>query len=183
MYYNLKQECIPAGYLLSAAVVISPATHAPCHPCPLLPCTPLSHHAHPLCHACSHCGQNDRRLWKHYLSATTVGDDNNRYITCGQQLNLPAWNPFPLTHSVWVYWASRQPAASCWQDQRVNWHQLPLQITPWLKGDIPRDCFWPFWLLIVICRGQSTGTYGLHHSGTSQDWHFIHLVYLSSQDR
>ena len=22
-----------------------------------------------------------------------------------------------------------------------------------------------------------TGTYGLHHSGTSQDWHFIHLAH------
>ena len=28
-----------------------------------------------------------------------------------------------------------------------------------------------------FCRGQSTGTYGLHHSEMSQDWHFIHIVH------
>ena len=45
-----------------------PAMHAPCHTCP--PC-----HAPPAMHThlpCTPPGQNDRRLWKHYLSATTV---------------------------------------------------------------------------------------------------------------
>ena len=76
----------------------TPAMHTPCHACPPLPCIhpfdrhTLLHHTCPLfiMHAplhhtyspphfathTPHCGQNDRRLWKHYLSATTVADGN-----------------------------------------------------------------------------------------------------------
>ena len=79
-----------------------PATHAPCHtwplPCmcpplphmPPSPCmtpfamhTPFATHAPPspctppLSTCMRPCGQNDRGLWKHYLSATTVADGNN----------------------------------------------------------------------------------------------------------
>ena len=31
----IKQECIPVGCVLSAALAVSPATHAPCHACQL----------------------------------------------------------------------------------------------------------------------------------------------------
>ena len=53
-----KQECIPVGCVLSAAVAVSPAMHAPHHACPLphtLPChaCPLPHMPH--CHACPPC--------------------------------------------------------------------------------------------------------------------------------
>ena len=38
-----KQECIPVGCVLPAAVAISPATHTPlCHACPPSPCMPPS---------------------------------------------------------------------------------------------------------------------------------------------
>ena len=43
-----------------------PFSHAHPHP---LPCMPLSPHMPP-------CGQNDRHLWKHYFSTTTVADSN-----------------------------------------------------------------------------------------------------------
>ena len=47
----------------------------------------------------------------------------------------------------------------------------------------PRAAFDGSDFSLWFCRGQSTGTYGLHHSGMSQDWHFVHLVHWSSQDR
>ena len=31
---NIKQECIPVGCIPSAAVAVSPTTHAPHHACP-----------------------------------------------------------------------------------------------------------------------------------------------------
>ena len=57
--------------------------HAPCRACPL-PCMPLAIYApchappgtHAPCHARPPCEQNNRRLWKHSLSATTVADGN-----------------------------------------------------------------------------------------------------------
>ena len=72
---------------------IPPAIFAPCHPCPLLcitlPChaCPLPRmppcHARPLCHtppcrACPPCEQNDKCLWKHNFSATTIADGKMR---------------------------------------------------------------------------------------------------------
>ena len=49
--FECKQECIPVGCILSAAVDISPAMHAPHHAHPL----PHTHHwhTHP-CHTCPH---------------------------------------------------------------------------------------------------------------------------------
>ena len=57
-----------------------PATHICHHTCPP-PCKPPAMYT-PNCHTCpsaTHAphGQNDRGLWKHYLSATTVADGNN----------------------------------------------------------------------------------------------------------
>ena len=126
----LMQEYIPVGCIPSAAAVVSPAMHVPCHTC--LPChahprhtslptmhaSPAMHtpyHACPLphnppamhapCHTsplpcmppATHAPCHtwppalhsphqasppvdrilDRRLWKHYLSGTTVADGNN----------------------------------------------------------------------------------------------------------
>ena len=64
------------------------AMHAPCHACPPLPCRPPT--MHDPCHTCTppcmspSCGQNDRRLWKYNLSATTVGYTmpNSEEIQC-----------------------------------------------------------------------------------------------------
>ena len=80
-------------HMCPLAMHMSPShTHplpcAPCHACPLatytpLPCMPPAMHAPlpcmPPCHACAlpctlPCEQNDRGLWKHNLSATTVGN-------------------------------------------------------------------------------------------------------------
>ena len=58
-----EQECIPVGFVLSAAMTVSPVTHIPlpctppCHTCPL-PCmasathTPTPPHTPPLHHTC-----------------------------------------------------------------------------------------------------------------------------------
>ena len=56
------------------------ATHAPlCHTCPALPRMPsFATHA-PLCHTCPFC-HACTCLWKHYLSATTVGDGNKQVL-------------------------------------------------------------------------------------------------------
>ena len=59
----MQQECIPVGCVRSAAVTISPATHAPCHTCPrchahplprmlLSQCMPPFTTRTPLCHTC-----------------------------------------------------------------------------------------------------------------------------------
>ena len=55
----------------------APTTHAPAMHAPL-PCTPPCH-AHPLAMHTPR-GQNDRRLWKHNLSATTVADGKTFYV-------------------------------------------------------------------------------------------------------
>ena len=96
IYMYSRQECIPVGYVPSAKCAkwpnVLPRTplpytslphvphhaHTPCHT------FPSNHHTHtPAMHAPR--GQNDRRLWKHYLSATTDADGNytrlsNNYI-------------------------------------------------------------------------------------------------------
>ena len=84
---------------------IPPAMHAATTDA-LLPCTPPATHAPlpcmsplpcmPTCHAClnppaSSPGQKDRiletRLWKHYLSATTVADGNDTLCIQASQVN------------------------------------------------------------------------------------------------
>ena len=72
-----------------------PAIHTPCHTCPLHHAPPLPYTS-PLCHTCPppphmapftmHAphGQNDRCLWNHYLSVTTVADGNDAEISVRQ---------------------------------------------------------------------------------------------------
>ena len=48
--HSFQQECIPVRCVMSTAVAISHATHAPCHPCPL-PCMPIATQAPTPCHA------------------------------------------------------------------------------------------------------------------------------------
>ena len=48
----VKQECIPVGYVPSAAVAVTPATQAPCHAHPPPHMPPPTMHAP--CHACPH---------------------------------------------------------------------------------------------------------------------------------
>ena len=106
-----KQECIQIGCVPSAAVTVSPATHAPPLPC----MHPLSPRKCPHCHACPpllpyspplRCGQNDRRLWKYYLSATTVADgkywyDDSRLEVAWDNNLFLSWYPaLVMKHSV-----------------------------------------------------------------------------------
>ena len=64
---------------MHAPAIHAPTMHAPCHTHP--PAMHAPHHAHPL--PCTPPPVDrifDTRLWKHYLSATTVADDNNTFI-------------------------------------------------------------------------------------------------------
>ena len=61
----LRQECIPVGCVPSTAVAISPATHAP----------PPPRHVPPPVDRIL-----DTRLWKHYLSTTTVVDGKQVWV-------------------------------------------------------------------------------------------------------
>ena len=84
-----------SGWLSCLLPSMPPTMHAPCHAHPLPHMPPPT--MHDPCHACPPalltplpCEQNDRRLWKHNLSATTAADGNKkgligyslRFITC-----------------------------------------------------------------------------------------------------
>ena len=77
----LTMHMPPAMHALPPCMLLPcmPPTHAPCHTCPPshMPPSPmpLATHAHPLVDRIL-----DTRLWKHYLSATTVADGNNQHI-------------------------------------------------------------------------------------------------------
>ena len=79
---RLLLPCTPPWHTNHPAIHAPPAMHAPsCH-AHSSPCIPLFTMHAPLCHACPPLphmppGQSDRRLWKHYLSATTVADGKN----------------------------------------------------------------------------------------------------------
>ena len=79
-----------------------PAMHAPCHVCPSLPhmppplpyMPPFTMHA--FLPGMPPCGQNDRRLWKHYLSTTAVADGKNLKAFVESELvirnaSFPCW--------------------------------------------------------------------------------------------
>ena len=147
--------------VISPAIHASSTMHAPlCHapsPFPTLPCMPplpcmpsLPHtppfatHIPPLphmppspctppCHACPL--TTDRCLWKHYLSATTVVDGNNRNPK--RKLHL-TWHEFrhswnfwnPQNHSLFKWY---KPALSCsdlWPKGMVS-YVIRMTRLPW----------------------------------------------------
>ena len=96
----LTQECILVWCVPTAAVAISSATHAraprhalptPRHTCPL-PCK-IPRHTRPPPDRIL-----DTRLWKHYLSASTIADGNKRFHFIAifmQEMCISEWNCTP----------------------------------------------------------------------------------------
>ena len=106
----------PLDHAHLRAMHTSPLPHTHTHPAmhTSLPCMSLAMRAHH-CHTCppplphmppltmhaflprmSPCGQNDRRLWKHYLSPTTVADGKNLKVFVESELvirnaSFPCW--------------------------------------------------------------------------------------------
>ena len=101
------------------------ATHAPftMHP-PFAMYPPLPHMAPP--------GQNDRCLWKHYLSATTVAVGNNHTSCAGSLVSMPF--SINALKSPCLFWCCT-----------TNGYMITVHLDPgvvWPRRRITTDCWW-----------------------------------------
>ena len=145
--------CIPPLPCMPLAMHVPHHTHPlPCmppyrtHPVPHThPTMHASCHTHPLPHMLPMDRILDTRLWKHYLSATTVADGKYRYI-CQRYLfaSYSVTTPFfTVWHVPWCWRCKRTIKSSCPEKMTIllKWSpMIPRFLDIWSKSVLAQQC-------------------------------------------